>query len=305
MGRNKLVKTDDIMGVINDLKDYHPLSIRQILYQIVESGKIPKDGNHYQSICRTIGILREDETIPWEIIGDRTRRLSYKRGYPNLKEYTTKVILPWISGYERCYVQDQEYFVEIWLEKDALAGIFMKTIEEKRYCVSVLPCRGRNSRTHIQKYLNRADEAIMRGQKPVLLYYGDHDPSGWNMFENYKKYIHEEHGRNDIKLDRIALNYEQVIEWELPQNPGGCKKSDKNYKKFVDLFGEMAIEIDALHPKKLVELIQYGLGKYLDASKFEAQRKIEELEIARIEETYWEVEDFLLAWAEKIGITRG
>jgi hypothetical protein len=291
MGRPALIDDDSILKVVFGLKDYWPLTIRQVYYRLVVECIIRNATNYYKAVCRKLTPLREDEIIPWEAIEDRSRRLSYKRGATNLGDYLQNTIIPMIKGYERCYVQGQEKFVEIWVEKDALASIFSRIAY--RYCVRVLPCRGYNSITHINKFLQRADKAIMQGQRPVILYFGDLDPTGWDIFESYKRKIWGKYERNEVELHRIALNYNQVMELKLPLSPEECKASDPRYKKFVKKYGEMAVELDAIHPAQLQDIFKTALESHLDMTEFGEQEEIEWLELSHINRKLDDVQEVL------------
>jgi hypothetical protein len=174
--------------------------------------------------------------------------------------------------YDRCLVQNQGNYVEIFTEKDALAGI----IEEVSwiYCVRIVVCRGQISATFLNNYAARAREAISRGQKPVILYFGDLDPTGARIPVAITKNLLEHHNLA-VHLDRIALNMNQVEKYQLPHSIDAIKIKDPNYKWYVKQFGDMAVELDALHPKQLQELVKLGLGLYLDIEDMVQQQGIQ------------------------------
>src|SRR6202023_1926847 len=75
--------------------------------------------------------------------------------------------------YRRAVWSNQDAYVEVWLEKDALAGVLYK--ETAPWDVPLMVTRGYPS----VSYLHEAAEIIADQGKPTFIYYfGDHDPSG-------------------------------------------------------------------------------------------------------------------------------
>lgn len=83
-----------------------------------------------------------------------------------------------LEGYERCYVQDQEHYVELWTEKDALMPVFERIAYS--YCIRAVLCRGYQSTTFLHNFHWRAKTALKRGQTPVILYFGNGRPASSN-----------------------------------------------------------------------------------------------------------------------------
>ena len=78
-----------------------------------------------------------------------------------------------------------------------------------------------------------------------------------------------------IKLIRGALNPEQISEFDLPQFFDAIKKTDPNYKRYFKVHGNTAVELDALHPADLTQIIEDVLCQYLDLEDMDCQRGIE------------------------------
>lgn len=79
----------------------------------------------------------------------------------------------------------QDYYLELWIEKDALVRLF-KDIAQK-YQLLLFPSRGYTSLTKIHNAINRFEEKTHKGKKCVVLYFGDLDPSGWDIYRNIKE----------------------------------------------------------------------------------------------------------------------
>jgi hypothetical protein len=271
-GRDRRVLVDKAINVIFEMAEFWPLTVRQVFYQLVAGLIIENSQNRYQSVSRLVTKLRRLGILSWECIQDRTRRLTDKRGFEDAGTFLRQQLTELSSMYDRCLVQNQGNYVEIFTEKDALTGI----IEEVSwiYCVRIVVCKGQISSTFLNDYAARARKAIRHGQNPVILYFGDQDPTGARIPVAIKQNLLKYHNL-DIHLDRIALNMNQVEEYQLPQSIDAIKTKDPNYKWYVKQFGDIAVELDALHPEKLQELVKYGLGLYLDIEDMQQQQRIE------------------------------
>ncbi|RLB81450.1 MAG: hypothetical protein DRH17_09130, partial [Deltaproteobacteria bacterium] len=155
------------------------------------------------------------------------------------------------------YWKGQKYFVELWIEKDALRGFFEPYA--RRYRVNLVVCRGYPSVTRLREA--KEQRHVPSDVKYVVLYFGDFDPSGEDIF----RWINEELKPYNIEVHKVALTKEQVIRYKLP--PMIPKKSDPRYKKYVAKYGEVAVELDALHPAILRDIIRKSILKYMDIHK--------------------------------------
>src|SRR4029077_14559396 len=122
-------------------------------------------------------------------------------------------------------------------------------------------CRGYNSMSEIwNAAYNRFRLRCENGKRCHILYLGDHDPSGIDMTRDVEERInqfaqttHEVHGGDDwIKVTRLALNMDQVDEYNPPPNP--TKMTDSRAEDYVDKFGETCWELDALDPPVIRDL---------------------------------------------------
>ena len=266
-------QADEIMAVVNSLSDYWPLTLRQIYYRLVAAGIIPNTRSKYNDLSKVIKQMRLDSMLPWAVLEDRVRRVSIKRGYEDSDQFIKRDLEDFLTGYTRCLVQGQETYVEVWCEKDALARIFEDVAYP--YCVRVVTCRGYQSMTFLKAYADRACAAIEKGQKPVVLYFGDLDPSGVQMFEAAQQTLEDELEVPGVDFIRVGLNLEHVASHKLPNNPDALKWSDVRAKGYVKRFGEIAVELDALHPAILEALAKGAIENQFDMDLFDEQRNLE------------------------------
>jgi len=278
--QHRLEQGNQVIHVVNELRDFWPLTLRQIYYRLVAAGYLENTRSKYNDLSALIKHMRLDEWLPWEVLGDRVRRVSAKRGWEDHMEFFEAHVESFLEGYERCYVQNQKCYVEIWTEKDALSQVFEKVAYP--YCIRAVTCRGYQSITFLDSFRRRARAAMERGQKPVILYFGDLDPSGWQMLEAIKQTLEDDMGLWGVEYQRVALTPEQIMSYGLPHDPQAVKITDRRYRNYVERFGDLAVELDALHPQVLRELAVEAIESQLDMDLFLEQIEVEQVERERL-----------------------
>ncbi len=264
----------DIITIIDEMEKYHPLTVRQIYYQLVAREIIANNRKEYQNISRLLTRMREEHLVPWSAIVDRSRRMVEKRGTSSIEDHIRENAAYLFDGYNRCLVQNQENYVEVWTEKDALSSIFEDAVW--KYCCRIVVCRGQISATFLNEYAERAEAAIKRGQEPVILYYGDLDPTGMRIPEIIGNKLIDRYGLV-VNIDRIALWPEDVDRHNLPFNPDATKKADPNHAWYCSRgYGDYSVELDALHPETLINIIDDALRDHLDIDDMICQQDIQE-----------------------------
>ncbi|NIA09555.1 MAG: hypothetical protein GWP10_07470 [Nitrospiraceae bacterium] len=285
----QLARSTQVEKIVNELKEYWPLTLRQIYYQLVAKNLIGNTKSQYTMLSTLIKQMRLDGVLPWDVIEDRTRRVSGKRGFDNPVQFINQQVKGFLKGYSRCLVQDQENYVEIWVEKDALSRIFENIAWT--YCIRCVTCKGFMSATFINDYALRAKKAQAQGQQPVVLYFGDLDPSGVKMFESTQDSLWFEHDLKDIEYQRIALNPEQVKEYNLPISVDAIKEKDPRTPDYRKKYGNVAVELDALHPKLLEDLTTNALAEVLDIELMLVHQDLQKKDQAKIEELKSKVQE--------------
>lgn len=284
---------DALIQVINhDLAAYQPLTVRQAYYQLVGRQIIPNSLDQYRVVSRVLVRLREEGLVPWAAIEDRTRRTTEKRGVSNVSGWleTEARALFNPRNYGRCLVQGQRVHVEITTEKDALSAILEDVVYP--YCVRMNVIRGQASATMTEQIARRFDQAIMDNKRPVLIHFGDLDPSGVAIPKALQRNLADRHGI-DAEVIRAALNPDQVDLFALPGSPDAVKSQDPNHGAWLREYGpsQPAVELDALHPKDLQDILRAALIDVFDMEDFSAQKQQE----ARDRELIKEIRKYALA----------
>jgi hypothetical protein len=251
-------------AIARTLEADHPMTVRQLFYRLVSEGVIAKtEGEYKQTVVRLLTLMRRSGAIPFGWIADSTRWMRKPRTFSSLEDMLE------ISQrtYRRDIWGDQDAYVEIWLEKDALAGVLYSITE--LYHVPLMVTRGYPSLS----YLYEAADAIRDEGKPAFLYYfGDYDPSGLDITRVVEKGIREFAPAAEIHFRRVAVTAEQIEEFALPTRP--TKATDSRSKGFV---GE-SVEVDAIAPSTLREMVEGCIAAHIDVDRLEATKRVERLE---------------------------
>jgi hypothetical protein len=255
---------------------YHPATVRQIFYRLVSMGVIRKTEAEYKAtVCRLLVEMRREYEIPFSWIADNTRWMRKPKTYSGLRE----VLDTTARTYRRDLWEHQDAYVEVWCEKEALAGVIYNVTDP--WDVPLMVTRGYPSLT----YLHAAAEAIEAEDRPCYLYYlGDWDPSGLDISRVVEEQIREMSPDAEIYFERIAVTPEQVIRFGLQTRP--TKASDSRSRRFA---GE-SIEVDAIAPTALRELVSDAIAQNVDGDEWRRLKKIEQEERTALEE-------FLGRWA--------
>ena len=289
MARRKWVWTEfrekqsqQVIDAANELRDFWPLTLRQIHYRLVSNGTRKNTRSAYNDLSKLIKWMRIDEKIPWYAITDRVRSVSAKRGFENLEQFINQELRNMFNGYSRCRVQGQEKYIEVWVEKDTLKKIFEDVVWP--YCMRCVVCRGYQSVSFLADFYQRATRAIELGQDPIILYFGDLDASGVQMFEATQETLENEMDLAGVTFKRCGLLPEHISRYSLPNNPDAVKKNDTRYKAFVKRFGHLAVELDAVPPRELQNLIRESIEAEIDLDRFQTERIQEDVDREKIKQ---------------------
>jgi hypothetical protein len=268
-------KLNNVLSILEELHEYTPLTLRQIYYQLVGKGIISNNASQYTMISKLIKWARIDGRIRWCDIEDRQRVFHDLRGWYDKQEFIKHQIDIFLEGYRRDLLQSQEKYIEIWIEKDALSSIFTRIASP--YTIPVVVCRGFSSISFLNNFKERL--AYYRDKQALMLYFGDFDPSGVEMFTSMQTTLNNELAISDIEFKREALLKDDISTYQLPHNPDALKRTDSRAKKHLKAYGELAVELDALRPDilqgKVKEAIELEID--IDAYNYEIKKYVDEV----------------------------
>ena len=123
----------------------HPMTVRQVYYQLVSRQVIENNRGQYQAVSNALVSARQEGVIAWEWIEDRLRRPREVAMWEDPAGFAQDVV----HAYRRDVWATQPQLLETWLEKDALSGIFEDVL--RRYGVTLNVGRGYDavSYTHL------------------------------------------------------------------------------------------------------------------------------------------------------------
>lgn len=255
--KNFSSKSFDIINQANTIIDEYEkqgynLTLRQLYYQFVARDLIPNNVNEYKRLGSIINDGRLAGVISWLSIVDRTRNLRSLAHW----DHPSDIIQSASAQFRFDKWNDQEYRIEVWIEKDALIGIISGVCNE--YDIPFFSCRGYVSQSEMWNAAQRLIEH--RDQRNILIHLGDHDPSGIDMTRDIKDRLALFEA--DVDVHRIALNMDQIDELNPPPNP--AKLSDSRSKSYINKFGNNSWELDALEPSYITEMIKRWILGYIN-----------------------------------------
>lgn len=247
------------------------LTLRQLYYQMVARDWIPNTVNSYKRIGNIISDARDAGMIDWDAIEDRNRSAYL----PTEWESPAEIVLAAARGFRINRWEGQGVLVEVMVEKDALSGILAPLCSQ--YHVRFSANKGYSSSTMMFEAGQRFRAALQSDRdinEVHVLYCGDHDPSGIDMTrdveERFMKYMNNGSGidRDEVPLTvhRLALNWNQVQEWNPPPNP--AKETDSRYAKYRNEFGDESWELDAVEPNTLRTLVEDEILNLIDTDQW-------------------------------------
>ena len=253
------------------------LTLRQIYYQFVARDLVANTEKSYNRIGDILNKGRLAGLIDWAAIEDRTRSVTnwIRRKDP---KQALEVAL---NNYGIDMWKNQPTRVEVWIEKEALAGVIHDVCGEND--VPYFACRGYVSQSEQWRAGRRVkNDRQIRKQKTIVLHLGDHDPSGIDMTRDNADRLDLFNNTGSTKVRRIALTEEQIAEYGPPPNP--AKMTDSRFEAYAAEFGDESWELDALDPPVLVALIQSHIDNIRDPELWQEREDQLEMDEAVLRE---------------------
>jgi len=269
------------------------LTVRQLYYQLVARTIIGNSQRDYKRVVATLSAARYAGKFPMDWLEDRGRdalagadyrafHVSVPAALNAAVEQVEEKVPLWALRASRWWMQPT--VVSVWVEKEALAGVFAEPCEELG--VSLFACKGYPSISALHTWVQEMaavrkahTDMGMPAPQPHVVYFGDHDPDG---FAIPRAALDKEGGGVQgiqavtgalfpYSWERAALNMKQVKTYNPP--PFHAKLTSSRYEKYVDEHGTTdAWELDALEPAVLQKLIRNRVNARFDTETFEAVR---------------------------------
>jgi hypothetical protein len=244
------------------------MSLRQLYYQFVSKNLIANSDKSYDRLASIISDARLAGLVDWSAIEDRGRVPVVPAEWENVASIMESAI----SSYRKRRWRTQSKVVELWVEKQALAGVLEPLASEFHVVLSVN--KGYSSSSAMYEAAGRISRASTRysarAKQAYVLYLGDHDPSGEDMVRDIydRLNLFRDPGVPSIIVEKLALTRSQIDEYEPPPNP--AKSSDSRFKKYEERHGDESWEVDALPPNVLQQIIRDRITSLIDWSAMNA-----------------------------------
>jgi len=276
MAREKLPSYDDVvLESLRVFKQYDTaLTLRQLYYRLVSKHLFQNTVNSYKRLSRLMVKAREIRDVPVNCLEDRSRRIlgrgdtGYNSAEAFLKQRVANLQSSWKS-FNMPRWDDQPVYIVVSLEKDALSRLVSEVAN--KYAVRTFPTRGYPSFTYVQNMASYIRNKL-KGKPTVVLYFGDFDPSGVDIERDLTDRL-AKYDAGDFSVQRVALNNDQITQYKLPPMP--VKKSDARAESFLEEYGDLTVELDALEPNVLKNLVKEAILSHIDLRVWE--KKIEEV----------------------------
>ena len=260
-----LLRRAHLLELVREMK---PMTVRQVFYQATVAGIIEKSEAGYNKVQTDLVYLRRSGMMPYDWLADNTRWQRKPRTFSSIEQ----ALRDTSRLYRKSLWDSASEYVEVWLEKDALAGVVWPVTD--LYDVPLMVARGYASLS----FLHTAAEYMGRLDVPVHVYhFGDYDPSGVNAAEKINQTLNELAPNADIHFYRVAITPDQIAHYNLPSRP--TKTTDSRSKGFAS----ESVELDALPPQMLRDLVEAVINRHLPQEELAVLREAEASERSMLE----------------------
>lgn len=258
-------------------------TLRTIHYALVSKGIIPNTKSAYKGLSSAFVDARKEGIIEWDWLADESRDMDemesdYIWEPENYANSTMRNVLRYMkdslegsSHFSYPKWMNQQYYVEVWIEKSALRATFKNYLEE--WNIVPVPSRGYSSWT----FLKMANDRIQQradGKTPLILYFGDFDPSGVDIERFLRESMNGYFGI-DLEVKRIGVTKDQIDEYNLPTTPEDAEEIEKlqrdaRFNKWE--YGNYRVELDALLafvPDEFERIVKESVQEYFDSDVYE------------------------------------
>jgi hypothetical protein len=291
-GADALAIIDTAINICADYRRQgYDLTLRQLYYQFVSRDMLPNQQKSYKKLGSIISDARLAGMLDWDYITDRTRNVRGDLSGHN--ESPEQLIQRSAEQYFEDLWEAQGVRIEVWVEKEALAGIISRAAFSYR-CAS-FACKGYVSQSEMWAAGQRIVGYLDEGKEVIILHLGDHDPSGIDMTRDITDRL-SLFSRSSVDVRRIALNRDQIDLYNPPPNP--AKVTDSRSAGYISAYGNQSWELDALEPSVLDSLVKDTIWGELDVATWRASSAHEQEirnDVVHVANRWGDIQDYLQA----------
>jgi hypothetical protein len=247
----------ELISAVHDVVDAeeNAITIRHLFYRLVGLNVIEKTERAYKSSCQHLS--RHITPPMFNGLADALRRTR--------------------ETYRRDLWSQQPSYVEVWVEKDAIAGVIDDVTSE--WGVPLFVCRGFASLSSMYSASLTFKDAQREGKEVTICHLGDYDPSGHAAADAIERTFRETFDCS-VNFERIAILPEHITEFELPTRP--TKRSDSRARNWA---GSECVELDSLPPAELRGLVNTAIVSRIERDEWDKLQEIEKEERKTLEQT--------------------
>ena len=254
--------------IIAVLREDHPQSVRHVFYRMTDprlGEPVEKSDRGYRHVQERCVKLRRYGLIPYNWIADMSRRGYFVNTYDDAGDFLRRMG----HLYRANLWRDADYRCEVWAESRSIASVILDDCQE--LAVDLFPCGGFSSLSFIHEAAQQHN-ASQDTRPLIVLYVGDYDPAGVLIDQSLERELRE-HLRADIDMDfrRIAINEEQVEQYELPTKPR--KEGDKRSQHLT-----YTVEAEAMPARDLRALLRLHVETLLPENALHVAKVAEQSE---------------------------
>ena len=250
-------------------------TLRTLFYRLVSLQIIPNTDQAYKQLSSTTVKARKEGRLPWDAFSDEGRLVlaEFTEKYQTPEQYV-QLRIDLLKNASQNYSvprwYKQPHYVEVWIEKQALAATFSSFLRGRD--VRIVVNRGYSGWSFLYENCIRLLDIKRIGKEIHILYFGDFDPSGDDMDDHLDNALHY-FGLGEIDFQRIAVTEEQIEEFSLPPMPKNKETIDKvnndtRKNGFIRKYGKLYIvELDALLaivPDEFKSIVQGSVDQFFD-----------------------------------------
>ncbi len=250
------------------------ITIRHLFYRLVGLGVIPKTESAYKLLCNHLSKWRRSEAIPWSAFADNTRWHIRHKTFDGIEDALRNTA----ENYRRNLWSTQPYFVEVWVEKDAIASIVAG--KASTFGVPVFVARGFASLSSLYSAANTFRNAVKGGKQVIIYHLGDYDPSGVAAGESILRAFRDDFGV-EVQFIRAAVTQDQIQKLNLPTRP--VKTGDTRAAKWT---GGECVELDSMPPAYIRALVEECITRHIDPRQWAILKQTEDGEREQLKQIW-------------------
>ena len=260
-----------IQNIVNN--EENAITIRHLFYRLVGQSVIEKTELAYKLLCHHLSRWRKAGEVAWSAFSDSTRWHIQPPMFSGIADALRRTQ----ETYRRNLWATQAHYVEVWVEKDAIAGVIDDLTSA--FGVPLFVCRGFASLSSMYSASETFKEVQRDGKGVTIFHLGDYDPSGHAAADAIERTFREIFDCS-VNFERIAILPEHIEQFNLPTRP--TKQSDSRARNWR---GSECVELDSMPPTQLCGLVEGAITSLIDSYEWEKLKEIEREELATLSAT--------------------